>query len=164
MKFPSAGIGGYPVHEFWSERDRKGNEIVHDCGGLLMVPEDAGLRTPIPPHGPGKRAVVCTICSVRTGHVMYVDDAKYERVVAASACRPGDLGPFTLTLGHLSKAARRVLDDAFWGRIEAAKAAPAKPFMELYNYGLIHQSGELTDAGEALGNSAGWGKSSAEVA
>lgn len=153
---------GYPVHGTRIEYDSKGKEVRYSCGGLCTLPEEVGLRTPDVDVGAEtklRHPIACTQCTKRTGRVVLVDDELFARVLKASEAagvRRGQLPPQTLTLGHLSRPARIMLNDAYWNRIEVVKIGSGKTYKELYDFGLLDTNREATALGRAIGDAAGW--------
>jgi DNA adenine methylase len=132
-------MNGYPVHE--------------NCGGLLMMPEEAGLRSP----DPTRRLVVCSACSPSQG-LVEVGPTLHALTVAASTAAgavalPGNA---PVTLGHLGGSGRLLLDMSIRGDIGAARRR-WRAFRLCRAAGVVNPSGSATETGWRLAEEAGWG-------
>lgn len=158
---PVDAPSGYPTHGEWVTWDDKKppSATTHSCGGLLMLPEQAGVMSPSKAPEENKNPVACARCTARDGRLVLVGDRLHARVVAAShasGVRVGQLGATGLVLGHLSKPARVVLRDAFDGQRAKVKDSHNKPFLELIDHGLVTHGHTITDAGLRVAKAAGW--------
>lgn len=152
-----AGPRGYVPHAEMTERDEKtGTERSVLCTGLLMIPDEAGLRAPasIP------RAVICNNSSCKFRGVFSAPDAIYERVFAtAKAAGVRMLGSLQkITLGHLGRDGRRILAQVVERPYDRVKSGPlpARHALQLQQLGLIDSADRPTQAGLSLAYSAGW--------
>jgi DNA adenine methylase len=128
-------MNGYPMHE--------------KCGGLLMMPYEAGM--PIPSGVDG--VAFCTSCSPKRGLVAPGRSA-FERARAASDAAGAREYIGELRASYVGKGARIALERALCGDGKAAKRK-RNGFALCRSFQLVNDDGTATEAGRAFARRVG---------
>jgi DNA adenine methylase len=145
-------MNGYPTHADRAVRFDDGSTKILPCAGLLMMPEEAGMRSP----EPTRRFVVCSACSPSQG-LVEVGSTLYALARAASEeAGVNDLPKDTpITLGHLGGSGRMLLDMALRGEFSAVRKR-WRAFRLCKAAGVVNPMGTPTETGWRIAAEADW--------
>jgi DNA adenine methylase len=128
-------MNGYPMHD--------------KCGGLLMMPYEAGMPIPVGVDG----VTFCTSCSPKRGLVAPGPSA-FERARAASDAAGAREYVGELRASYVGKGARIALERALCGDGKAAKRK-RNGFALCRSFQLVNDDGTATEAGRAFARRVG---------